>query len=238
MKYVAQKNEIAGRTVQKLPTVAQTKDSADDSSDKIEVKSNSILGRELGTEFSAPVSAIDMSPKSNGSGAGHIGLADNPPAIDNPAAQVERVSRMVTQEAAMIRQSGANSLAVSLKVDPQTELFLQLTNHDGQIQATLRCERGSMAGLDSHWGQLQESLSRQNVQLLPLQEKLSSRPSVVAPSPDAATSRNFDQSAQNKSRQNRDLPGELSLPEEPGRPVRSRNNKNAGASPRGWETWA
>ena len=88
------------------------------------------------------------------------------------------MTRLVTQEVAMIKQSGANSLAVSLKIDPQTELFLQLTNHDGQIQASLRCERGSMAGLDTHWGQLQESLSRQNVQLLPLEEKFSSRASV------------------------------------------------------------
>jgi len=64
-----------------------------------------------------------MFSKSNGSGAGHIGLADNPPAINNPAAQVERVTRLVTQEVAMIKQSGANSLAVSLKIDPQTNSF-------------------------------------------------------------------------------------------------------------------
>jgi len=237
MKFAAQKNELAGRAVQKLPTMPQNKDSSDNSSDKIDAKSNSSLGREPGREFSALVPVIDLFPKSNGSDAGHVGLTDNPPAIDNPAAQVERVTRLVTQEVAMIKQSGANSLAVSLKIDPQTELFLQLTNHDGQIQASLRCERGSMAGLDSHWGQLQESLSRQNVQLLPLEEKLSPRAS-VAPSPDAATSRQFDQSAQNKSRQNRDLPGEFPLPEEAGRTVRSRNNKNVSSSPRGWETWA
>lgn len=238
MKFVAQKNELAGRAVQKLPTMPQNKDSSDDSSNKIDVKSNSGLGKELGREFSTPVPAIDMFPKSNGSGAGHIGLTENSSAIDSPAAQAERVTRLVTQEVAMIRQSGANSLAVSLKIDSQTELFLQLTNHDGQIQASLRCERGTMAGLDSHWGQLQESLSRQNVQLLPLEEKFSSRASVTTPSSDNATSRQFDQSAQNKSRQNRDLPGEFPLPEEAGRPVRSRNNKNVSSSPRGWETWA
>jgi hypothetical protein len=238
MKFVAQKNELAGRAVQKLPTMPQNKDSSDNSSDKIDVKSNSSLGKEPGREFSALVPVFDLFPKSNGTGAGHIGLTDNPPAIDNPAAQVERVTRLVTQEVAMIKQSGANSLAVSLKIDPQTELFLQLTNHDGQIQASLRCERGTMAGLDSHWGQLQESLSRQNVQLLPLEEKFSSRASVVTSSPDNAPSRQFDQSAQNKSRQNRDLPGEFPLPEEAGPTVRSRNNKNVSSSPRGWETWA
>jgi hypothetical protein len=238
MKFAAQKNEIAGRAVQKLPTMAQIKDSSEDSSDKTDVKSNSSLGKDLGREISTLVPVIDLFPKSNGSGAGHIGLTDNPPAIDNPAAQVERVTRLVTQEVAMIKQSGANSLAVSLKIDPQTELFLQLTNHDGQIQASLRFERGGIAGLDSHWGQLQESLSRQNVQLLPLEEKFPSRASVVTSSPDNATSRQFDQSAQNKSRQNRDLPGEFPLPEEAGPAVRSRNNKNVSSSPRGWETWA
>jgi hypothetical protein len=238
MKYVAQKNEFAGRAVQKLPTMSPSRDSSDDSSDKIEVKSSSGLGSELRREFSTPVPAIDMSPKSNDSGAGHVGLTDNAPTIDNPAAQVERVTRLVTQEAAMIRQSGANSLAVSLKIDPQTELFLQLTNHDGQIQASIRFERGGIAGLDAHWGQLQESLSRQNVQLLPLEEKFSSRASVAAPSPDAATPRQFDQSAQNKSRQNRELPGDFALPEDSPRTVPSRNNKNLSTSPRGWETWA
>jgi len=152
-------------------------------------------------------------------------------------AQVDRVTRLITQEVVTVRQSGANSLAVSLKVDQHTELFLQITNHNGQIQASVRCEHGNASGLDNHWGQLQESLSRQNVQLLPLEEKLSPRAS-VAPSPDAATSRQFDQSAQNKSRQNRDLPGEFPLPEETDRTVRSRNNKNVSSSPRGWETWA
>jgi len=47
---------------------------------------------------------------------------------------------------------------------------LQLTNHNGQIEAAVRCEKGGAAALDSHWGELQESLARQNVQLLPLQD--------------------------------------------------------------------
>ncbi len=159
-------------------------------------------------------------------------------AIDNPAAQVERVARMVNQEVVMIKQSGANSLAVSLKLDPQTELFLQLTNHDGQIQAAIRFERGSVAGLESHWGQLQESLARQNVQLLPLAEKLSSRnPSFHAP-PDSSNSRQFNQSARDRQLPSRDLPAELPRAEKPVKTVPARGEKNTNTSPRGWEFWA
>ena len=92
--------------------------------------------------------------------------------VDTSAAQALRVAHLFNQEVVMIRQSGANSLAVSLKLDPHTELFLQLTNHDGQIQASIRCERGNLAGLGGHWGELRESLARQNVQLLPLENKM------------------------------------------------------------------
>ena len=77
---------------------------------------------------------------------------------------------MISREVTMVRQSGAQALAVTLKVDAHTSLFLQLTNHNGQIEASVRCEKGSAAGLDTHWGELQESLARQNVQLLPLQQ--------------------------------------------------------------------
>jgi hypothetical protein len=214
MKFVAQKNELAGRAVQKLPTMPKNKDSTDNSSDTIDVKSNSSLGKELGKEFSPPVPMIDLFPKSNGSGAGHIGLTDTTPTIDSPAAQVERVTRLVTQEVAMIKQSGANSLAVSLKIDPQTELFLQLTNHDGQIQASLRCERGALPA-STAIGASCGSLSARMLQLHSARGKFPSRAS-GRHSSDSAPSHQFDQPAKTNPAEPRPA-GEFPLPEGPDR---------------------
>ena len=100
------------------------------------------------------------------------GLTNAGPTSEETAIQIERVSRLVFQEAVMLQQSGATSLAVSLKVDKRTELFLQLTSHDGQMLASLRFERGNSAGLGGQWEQLQDSLARQDVHLLPLANRL------------------------------------------------------------------
>ena len=237
MKFAAQKNEIAGRAVQKLPTSASSGDVSDDSTEKTAAKLDSSLS-EHGRELFNPVPAIDLFSKFSGSAAQFPNTTDAH-AIDNPATQqVERVARMVTQEVVMIKQSGANSLAVSLKLDPQTELFLQLTNHDGQIQAAIRFERGSVPGLENHWGQLQESLARQNVQLLPLAEKPSARnPSFHAPS-DSSNSRQFNQSARDRQLPSRDLPAELPAAEKTAGTGPSRAGKNTNTSPKGWEFWA
>jgi hypothetical protein len=82
--------------------------------------------------------------------------------------RIKQVERLISREVVMVRQSGAEALAVSLKVDWQTSLFLQLTNHHGQIEAAVRCESGEAGVLAAGWGQLQQSLALQNVQLLPL----------------------------------------------------------------------
>jgi hypothetical protein len=231
MKFASEKNEIAGHAVQKLPTSPAIGGSTDENTDKLEVKSISSLSGHS-KELSIPVLPIDLSGKSNDPSAQSTHAAGDARSADNTTAQVERVARLVTQEAVMIKQSGATSLAVSLKLDPHTELFLQLTNHDGQIQASLRFERGSMAGLGDHWGQLQESLARQNIHLLPLEEKFSPR------TPSEPGGRQFEQQAQNQQRPARDLPDESSAVDAILKPSSSRNTKNVTSGPRGWESWA
>ncbi len=165
MKSNGQKTENAGRTVQKLPSTSATGNSSTGSADPSAAPIGTTgSGRKDWSSLPAtfdlaiPMAAGELHD-SSAAGAG--------PVADSPAAQVERVSNFIAQEALTIRFSGATSLAVSLKLDHQTELFVHLTNHAGQIQASLRCERGSIAGLEGHWPQLQESLARQNIQLLP-----------------------------------------------------------------------
>lgn len=86
------------------------------------------------------------------------------------AERVERVEHLILKEASVVRQSGAGSLAVVLKPDAQTELFLQINHRAGQIEAVVRFDRGDAASLGLYWPQLQESLARLDVQLQPMKE--------------------------------------------------------------------
>ncbi len=237
MKFAAEKNEIAGRAVQKLPDASSVDGLASDLNVKASAKSDSDLSRHTKDSFD-PNLLIDLSAKSSMTDLMQAKLADKTPSADTAAAQVERVAHLVTQEVITVRQSGANSLAVSLKVDSHTELFLQLNNHDGQMQASIRCERGNIDTLGSHWGQLQESLARQNVELLPLEDKGSFRNSTFNPPSDNASSRAFDQSSQNQQRPAREPHEELSLAGVSGVSRSSRKTTTNKSSRQGWESWA
>ena len=80
---------------------------------------------------------------------------------------VEHFSRVIQQEVVTIRQNGAKELGVSLKVDHQTQIFLKVTNHNGRISASIECEKGSLADLNRAMPDLQASLARQNISLVP-----------------------------------------------------------------------
>jgi hypothetical protein len=181
MKSASQRNEIAGSAAQKLPPdrpAAPATAVADEAIPRAKTR--------LPNDFSdpKPSAAQWMGLDTTAKGIAAPTLTANVMGGSAPScARLEQVERMISREVVMVRQSGAETLAVSLKVDSRTSLFLQLTNHHGQIEASVRCETGDAAALDAHWGQLQESLARQNVQLLPLEDKsLSSNPSFDAPS--------------------------------------------------------
>ena len=239
MKFAGQMNESAGRTVQKLPRTSATRDGQMvlDAVNGTKPNSSSISHKDDVASLPSP---IQFSAETNSSGLQSSGtsLFDTSNAAGQLAGRVEHVARLVAQEAAMVRQSGSTSLAVSVKVDPHTELFVQLTNHDGQIQASLRFERGSVAGLDGHWGQLQDSLARQNIQLLPLQDKNFSRQSSSGANADAGESQNFGKSSQNQQPPVRDNLTGLVPAAVGSAPARSRRSGGKNAVRQGWETWA
>lgn len=83
---------------------------------------------------------------------------------------VERISSLVLRETALLKKHGSDSMAVVLRPDAETELFVHLSQRDGQIEATVRCERGDAQQIGALWGQLQESLAQQKVRLAPLQD--------------------------------------------------------------------
>jgi hypothetical protein len=224
MKSTVDKTEIAGSKVQKLPSAdpgtvasARAAGSLDPESD-----SNSALPK---TTIFDPAMAMDFVAKLGSLDFEQSGGMSSPQPLDQAAAQVERVAQMVNQEVLSLRQSGASTLAVSLKVDAHTELFLQVSNHNGQIAASIRCERGNLNGLDGHWGDLQESLARQNVQLLPLEVKAS------------ANTSSFDSANQNQPREARELPQATTAPAA-AKAVAANKPKTKTNSRRGWESWA
>jgi len=83
---------------------------------------------------------------------------------------VERIASLMARESALVKKHGSDSMAVVLRPDAETELFVHLSQRDGQIEATVRCERGDVQHLGALWTQLQESLAQHKVRLAPLQD--------------------------------------------------------------------
>ncbi len=79
----------------------------------------------------------------------------------------------ITHAAATVRRFQADSVALVLKPDAQTEISLRLTVQDGKVEALARCERGDFNALNAHWPELRQSLEHQGVRLLELQPRTS-----------------------------------------------------------------
>ena len=237
MKFAAETNEIAGSDAQKLPHAPDGTDVPSEMPGKTEAKPASNLpgGKQ---EFFDPTT-LALS-------GGSLGLANWPQAqaldkaysVDRSMIQVERMAQFVKQEVAKVKQSGADSLAVSLKLDSRTELSLQVTTRDGQVQAFLRCERGDAAGIGAHWGELQNSLARQNVQLMPLQNSLSQRNSTFTPPTAETPARGFQQPSQKPHREAPEAREELPLAAADMKPIPARGSTSRTSSRQGWESWA
>jgi hypothetical protein len=236
MKFTAQKDESAGSTgsaVQKLPrATAIGPDSGRPKAPTASVLATGSSGRR--SDFASLPTTLDLVSSVDSGSLRDATVQDASHSLDGSTSQVERVARMVMQEAMTIRQSGATSLAVSLKVDAHTELFVQLTNHDGLIQASLRCDQGNIAGLAGHWGQLQESLARHNVQLLPPDNgTFSKNQSDYSSNP--GNSRQNEQPSQNQQQNSNSL---KTASTQSSIPAKARASKTRTSDGSNWEYWA
>jgi hypothetical protein len=223
MNFAAQKNEFAGSAEQNLPLAQSASvpvvDTATDAAHKGAATSLDFFWRETPSEM---ISMVNLSAKpAEASAAAPVSISAP---MTTPAARLEQ---MISQEAVTIRQSGAQSLGVSLKLDDNTHLFLQLTTQNGTIQASLRCEKGDFSALDSQWTQLQTSLARQNIELLPVS---------------AGAQSNFQQTSQQQQQQRQFLQQQedrqqANLGVSP-TPSRQQKNPNAPRSRPDREFWA
>jgi hypothetical protein len=236
MKTASQKNDFAGSAAQKLPPDSLTAPAtagADAAMPEAKIR--------IPADFSDPKESAAqwMVLETTAAGAPAATLTTNVAGGSAPSSlRLAQVERMIDREVLMVRQSGAESLAVSLKVDSQTSLFLQLTNHHGQIEASVRCERGDAGALDAHWGQLQDSLARQNVQLLPLQDRsASSKPSFEPPSGSAVNSQDRP-SGQNQPPPHPGKETEPPSDDAMNAAVGLTKSKNKPRHIHGWEKWA
>jgi hypothetical protein len=78
---------------------------------------------------------------------------------------VEIVAYGVAETAVEFKKLGAQSMAVLLKPDAQTELYLTLQMQEGRIQISARLDAGDAETFQAHWSELQQALARQGVDL-------------------------------------------------------------------------
>jgi hypothetical protein len=154
---------------------------------------------------------------------------------------VERLSNLVLREAALVRQYHSDSMAVILRPDTDTELFVHFSRCNGQIEASVRCERGDMLQLAALWPQLQESLAQQKVRLAPLQEAVSNNPNLSSGSGSGWGEGRNGFSRHTPDKQFMDETPALATSEADSRTLRggggSRHRRVTTSRP-GWETWA
>jgi hypothetical protein len=67
--------------------------------------------------------------------------------------------------AAVVKNSGLDTLGVSIRADAQTEISVRFSYVDGVVHAHAQCERGDYGLLNTLWHDLQLNLSKQGVSL-------------------------------------------------------------------------
>jgi hypothetical protein len=151
---------------------------------------------------------------------------------------VERVAGMILNQVAQIRQWSADAMAVVLRPDADTELFLRVVRTNGEWEAHLRLDRGDAAQINAHWAGLQNALGQQHIRLAPFRDNSHA----AAPS---GSSSGLDSDLSNPQ------PGSHGRPErasdeppawrESGANTRGRSSKKKPGQPSargGWEFWA
>jgi hypothetical protein len=218
MNYSAERNEIAGGTEQKLPPAAVAAVTAVDAgggSGQRRAKSSLDL-----SWHDAPAQDLVIS---DSSAKTMSGAQESEAAASPSSGQLGRLEQMISREVVTLRERGAESLGVSLRVDANTQLFLQLTNHNGQLQASLRCERGEFSAPDAQWTQLQQALARQHVQLLP---------------PGSGVNGGSQQASDHPQRQLPQSREEALAAGTAVAPAQTRKQKQPHRSRQSWESWA
>ncbi|MEO8427914.1 MAG: hypothetical protein ABI651_12465 [Verrucomicrobiota bacterium] len=85
----------------------------------------------------------------------------------------EQIFFQISKQAVALKHFNADSMAVVLKPDSETAIFLHLQLQNGQVEVHARFERGDYQALRAGWEQLRESLASQGIRLGPLHNSTS-----------------------------------------------------------------
>jgi hypothetical protein len=234
-------NDFAGLTAQKLPTGTDAVSASTNYAGKATVRSvagSSSLANSTFGQVPLLNALVGGAPLH----ASQSGTATETQTALAPS-RVDQIEQMVTREALSIRQSGADSLAVSVKLDAHTDVALQLSNIGGQIQASLHCERGNLVVSDAQWSELRQSLAQHNIQLAPMGQSTNARDSQSQPKQDFSDQNTFKEQAasQDSRRQGRPapvLPDALTPAQLVSASATNPDNNQPTTTTRGWESWA
>ena len=145
---------------------------------------------------------------------------------------VERLQAAVATGVAQFKRLGTDDYSVTLRPDPQTEIVLRISCQDGELSARAELQQGNWAALNAQWGELQERLSRQNVQLAPLQQPAGSNSAAL----DSRSGSSSSQERPAPRPQTPAAPAVSSLSTSSRRPARAGRAPALAGAP--WESWA
>jgi hypothetical protein len=179
----------------------------------------------LSTDFGSPAPTLSNA------------RATSEPRLSLTPEQIDRLSRSLSREIVFINKSDLASLSVVIRPDPRTELSVQFHRRNGEIEATIRCDRGNQELWQQHWPELQSLLADKSVRLLPLEEP---RPTPL----DRTLTDNPDTSSHSEKRSQPDLPehpaaaNRWPITDSGNRPDLEPMAHSTRLQHNGWETWA
>jgi hypothetical protein len=175
MKNNGQENQIAGARVQNVPV------SGRDGNVSPNIVATGGAGasrtgeavRETEKRFGTSVGeAVSMAIGGLRGGAGSHFASELPPLSTGPLKTSEQLVLSLTREVMQFKNFKSDSMAVVLKPDKNTEIFLHLAMRNGAVEVQARFDRGDFSSVNSQWAQLQQTMQQQGVKLSSLQESL------------------------------------------------------------------
>ncbi|MBI3416270.1 MAG: hypothetical protein HY043_13330 [Verrucomicrobia bacterium] len=152
-------------------------------------------------------------------------------------ASADPLAAQISKQAIALKHFNAESMAVVLKPDSATSVFLHLRLNDGAVEVQARFERGDYASLNAGWGQVQQALSVQGIRLGPLLEPTGNHSTSTSPA-------TFGQMAEGggEKQSPRNAPVEAlwenALPRRSSKTAARRSAQPALAGSKNWESWA
>lgn len=176
MKNNGQENQIAGARVQNMPVSGRdgglSPNIATVSNDAVRTAG---MVRETERRFGASVGeavSMAMGGQRAGTGVGAQSVSELPAMSSIPLKTSEQLVLSLTREVIQFKSFKSESMAVVLKPDKGTEIFLHLAMRNGSVEVQARIDRGDFASMNSQWAQLQQTMQQQGVKLGSLQESL------------------------------------------------------------------